>query len=103
MVLKEHEDMKIVEIWFTKQEQEDEALHQTLQKLYQDYSRRKFKVAQSHSGAGSLYDATRHKLLFNRRRLPEIENRREKSLEKPNLSAGYSSSFPIQRRLPKDR
>ena len=96
MVIKEHEDMKIVEIWLTKQEQEDAALHQTLQKLYQDYSRRKFKVAQFHSGAGSLYDATRDLLLFNRKRIAEMENRREKSLENPNLSAGYSSSFPIQ-------
>ena len=96
MVIKEHEDMKIVEIWLTKQEQEDAALRQTLQKLYQDYSRRKFKIAQFHSGAGSLYDATRDLLLFNRKRIAETENRREKSLENPNLSAGYSSSFPIQ-------
>ena len=96
MVLKEHEDMKIVEIWLTKQEQEDEALHQTLQKLYQDYSRRKFKIAQFHSGAGSLYDVTRDLLLFNRKRIAEMENRREKSLENPNLSAGYSEIFPIQ-------
>lgn len=96
MVIKEHEDMKIVEIWLTKQEQEDAALRQTLQKLYQDYSRRKFKIAQFHSGAGSLYDATRDLLLFNRKRIAEMENRREKSLENPNLSAGYSSSFPIQ-------
>ena len=96
MVIKEHEDMKIVEIWLTKQEQEDAALRQTLQKLYQDYSRRKFKIAQFHSGAGSLYDAPRDLLLFNRKRIAEMENRREKSLENPNLSAGYSSSFPIQ-------
>ena len=96
MELKEHEDMKIVEIWLTKQEQEDAALRQTLQKLYQDYSRRKFKIAQFHSGAGSLYDATRDLLLFNRKRIAEMENRREKSLENPNLSASYSSAFPIQ-------
>ena len=96
MVIKEHADMKSVEIWLTKQEQEDAALHQQLQKLYQNYSRRKFKIAQFHSGAGSLYDATRDLLLFNRKRIAEIENRREKSLENPNLSAGYSDSFPIQ-------
>lgn len=96
MVLKEHGDMKIVEIWLTREEQEDDALHQTLQKLYQDYSRRKFKVAQFHSGAGSLYDATRDLLLFNRKRIAQMENRREKSLENPNLSASYSGSFPIQ-------
>ena len=96
MVIKEHEDMKIVEIWLTKQEQEDAALRQTLQKLYQNYSRRKFKIAQFHSGAGSLYDATRDLLLFNRKRIAEMENRREKSLENPNLSAGYSDAFPIQ-------
>lgn len=55
MVLREHEDMKMVEIWLTKQEQEDDALRQTLQKLYQDYSRRRFNVAQFHSGV------TRHR------------------------------------------
>ena len=88
--------MKIVEIWLTQAEQEDDDLHQQLQKLYQDYSRRKFKVAQFHSGAGSLYDATRDLLLFNRKRIAQMENRREKSLENPNLSASYSGSFPIQ-------
>lgn len=88
--------MRIVEIWLTKQEQKDEALHQTLQKLYQDYSRRKFKVAQFHSGVGLLYDATRDLLVFNRKRIAEMENRREKSLENPNFSASYSGSFPIQ-------
>ena len=88
--------MKIVEIWLTQAEQEDEALHQTLQKLYQDYSQRKFKIAQFHSGAGSLYNATRDLLLFNRKRIAEMENRREKSLENPNLSASYSGSVPIQ-------
>ena len=96
MVLKEHEDMKIVEIWLTQAEQEDDALRDTLQKLYQDYSRRKFKIAQFHSGVGSLYDAPRDLLLFNRKRIAQMENRREKSLENPNLSAGYSGSFPIQ-------
>ena len=58
--------MKIVEIWLTQAEQEDEALHQTLQKLYQDYSRRKFKVAQFHSGAmppGICYYSTGNGLL----------------------------------------
>ena len=88
--------MKIVEIWLTRAEQEDDDLHQQLQKLYQDYSRRKFKVAQFHSGAGSLYDATRDLLLFNRKRIAEMENRREKSLENPNLSASYYGVLPIQ-------
>lgn len=96
MVLKEHADMKIVEIWLTQAEQEDDDLHQQLQKLYQNYSRRKFKIAQFHSGTGSLYDATRDLLLFNRKRIAQMENRREKSLENPNLSASYSGSFPIQ-------
>ena len=73
-----------------------DAAEEEKKKLYQDYSRRKFKVAQFHSGAGSLYDATRDLLLFNRKRIAEIENRREKSLENPNLSASYSGSFPIQ-------
>ncbi|MGN0998842.1 MAG: hypothetical protein ACI4PO_04750 [Faecousia sp.] len=58
MVLREHEDMKMVGIWLTKQEQEDGALRQTLQKLYQDCSRRRFKVAQFHSGVGSLHNVT---------------------------------------------
>lgn len=96
MVLKEHEDMKIVEIWLTQAEQEDDDLHQQLQKLYQDYSRRKFKVAQFHSGTGPLYDATRDLLLFSRKRLAEMENRSGKSLENPNLSTSYSGTVPVQ-------
>lgn len=96
MEIRVHDDMKLVEIWLTRVEQEDDALHQQLQMLYLDYSRRKFKVAQFHSGTGLLYDATRDLLLFNRKRIAQMENRHEKSLENPNLSASYSGSFPIQ-------
>lgn len=91
-----HDDIKLVEIWLTKQEQEDAALREQLQRMYQVYKSRSYMVAQFHSGAGSLYDATRDLLLFNRKRIAEIENRREKSLENPNFSASYSGSFPIQ-------
>ena len=96
MVITEHENMKIAEIWLTRAEQEDATLRQGLQKIYEDYSRRKFKVAQFHSGTGPLYDSTIDLLVFNRKRLAEIENAQEKSFGNPNLSTSYSGVVPVQ-------
>lgn len=96
MVLQVHEDMKIVEVWLSHDEEKDETLRQRLKVLYQDFTSWKFKVAEYHSGTEPIYEFTRYLLLYNRKRIAKIEIEREISLENPNISASYSGSFPIQ-------
>lgn len=49
MEVRVHDDMKLVEVWLTRQEQADDALRERLQAIY-----RKHMVAQFHSGAADL-------------------------------------------------
>lgn len=93
MELRVHQNMKIVEVWLTQKERENKQLQEQLAQMYQEYTAKKFKVAQFHSGTDDLYAATRDLLLFNRKRIAELENLREKS---PNLTGSYSGGVPIQ-------
>ena len=88
-----HEDMKLVEIWLTRQEQADNAIREQLQQMYQDFKSRKYMVAQFHSGGGDLYAITRDLLIFNRKRIEELAVALEKS---PDITTSYCPTLPIQ-------
>lgn len=88
-----HDDIKLVEIWLTKQEQEDAALREQLQRMYQVYRSRKYMVAQFHSGGEDLYALTRGLLVFNRRRIEELAAAREKNSD---ISTSYCPTLPVQ-------
>ena len=68
-----NEQSKIVEIWLTKEEQNDFALRESLKPLYQQYKEQKYLVAVFLSGEEDLYQQTRDLLLYNQRRLAERE------------------------------
>ena len=93
MEVRVHEDMKLVEIWLTRQEQADNAVREQLQQMHQDYKARKYMVAQFHSGGGDLYAITRDLLIFNRKRIEELALVLEKS---PDITTSYCPSLPIQ-------
>ena len=93
MEVRVHEDMKLVEIWLTRQEQADNAIREQLQQMYQDYKSRKYMVAQFHSGGGDLYAFTRDLLTFNRKRIEELAVQLEKG---PDISTSYCPTLPIQ-------
>lgn len=88
-----HDDIKLVEIWLTKQEQEDAALREQLQRMYQVYKSRSYMVAQFHSGGENLYALTRGLLVFNRRRIEELAAAREKNSD---ISTGDCPTLPVQ-------
>jgi len=88
--------MKIVEVWLTKAEREDKALRQQLRQMYEGYQTKKYKVAEYHSGSEELYAATRDLLLYNRKRIAELEQRAEKSMGEPDISAGNLGMGMIQ-------
>ena len=93
MEVRVHEDMKLVEVWLTRQEQADSAVRERLQQMYQDYKARKYMVAQFHSGGGDLYAITRDLLIFNRKRIEELAVALEKS---PDITTSYCPTLPIQ-------
>ena len=88
-----HDDIKLVEVWLTKQEQEDAALREQLQRMYQAYRSRKYMVAQFHSSGENLYDLTRSLLVFNRKRIEELAAAREKNSD---ISTSYCPTLPVQ-------
>ena len=93
MEVRVHDDMKLVEIWLTRQEQADDAIREQLQRMYQDYKSRKYMVAQFHSGGGDLYTITHGLLIFNRKRIEELAVQLEKG---PDITTSYSQTLPIQ-------
>ena len=93
MEVRVHDDMKLVEIWLTRQEQADDVIREQLQRMYQDYKSRKYMVAQFHSGSADLYAFTHDLLIFNRRRIEELAIQLEKG---PDISTSYSKILPIQ-------
>ena len=93
MEVRVHEDMKLVEVWLTRQEQIDAVIGEQLRQMYQDYKARKYMVTQFHSGGGDLYAFTRDLLIFNRKRIEELAVALEKG---PDISTSYCPTLPIQ-------
>ena len=75
-----HDDKKMVEIWLTRAEKQDEALQQELKPLYAQYKKKKYMVAVFESGEQDLYQNTLALLSYNKRRIPELEIMREKQM-----------------------
>ena len=75
-----HDDKKMVEVWLTHAEKQDEALQQELKPLYVQYKKKKYMVAVFESGEQDLYQNTLALLSYNKRRIPELEMMREKQM-----------------------
>ena len=73
------DDTKMVEIYLTKAEQNDQALRAKLQKIYDKYKEKKYLVAVFESGDGDLYQDMLDLLVFNRKRMAQKEVEREKA------------------------
>lgn len=77
MEINVRDDRKIVEVWLTNQEKQDESLREHLKGLYQQYREKKYIVAVYMSGNLNLTEETSALLCYNRKRLAEQEVRRE--------------------------
>ena len=75
-----HDDKKMVEVWLTRAEKQNEALQQELKPLYAQYKKKKYMVAVFESGEQDLYQNTLALLSYNKRRIPELEMMREKQM-----------------------
>ncbi len=79
MEINVRDDRKIVEVWLTREEQEDQALKEKLRPLYQQYRAKKYTVAVFLSGTQDLAEETGALLRYNRRRFAELEVKRKRS------------------------
>ncbi len=79
------EDKRIVEIWLTKEESRDAAIQESLKHLYRKWKEKRYLVAVFHSGTKDLVKATKGLLLYNRKRMVDMEiSRLQKALTSPH-------------------
>lgn len=83
-------DRRIVEVWLTNQEKQDDSLREQLKDLYQQYREKKYIVAVYMSGDLDLTEETSALLCYNRKRLAEQEVRRKRARNRQR--AGVSAS-----------
>lgn len=72
------DDIKIVEVWLTREEKRNATLREQLKPLYQDYKKKKYLVAVFESGSQNLWEETGALLCYNRKRIAQMEMEREK-------------------------
>ena len=69
---------KIVEVWLTREERQNIGLRECLRSLYQEYGAKKYLVAVFGSGEQDLEELTGSLLVYNRKRIVQLEMEREK-------------------------
>ncbi|MBQ2903596.1 MAG: hypothetical protein IJE48_04290 [Clostridia bacterium] len=78
MEINVRDDKKIVDIWLTNAEKNDPVLRKGLNDIYKKYKEMKYLVAVFESGEKDLYQGTLDLLAYNKRRIPELEVKKEK-------------------------
>jgi len=73
-----HEDSRVVDVWLTGEERDNQELRERMKPLYRNFSERHYTVAVFLSGGQDLAGETSALLCYNRRRLAELEVQREK-------------------------
>ena len=72
------DNSKIVEVWLNREEKQDVDLRERLRPLYQEYKAKKYLVAVFESGEQNLEELTGSLLGYNRKRVVQLEMKREK-------------------------
>ena len=72
------DDMKLVEIWLTKAESDDDAFRRKLEPIFAEYKKKKYRVVVFSSGKGDMLELTKDLLKHNL----ELSVRKELEAEK---------------------
>ena len=75
MKIEVDEEKKIVSIWLTKAERDDEKIAESLKSTYAEWKQKKYLVAVFKSGDEDLFENTLALLKYNRNRMAELEVR----------------------------
>ena len=81
MMIKLYEDKKLVDIWLTRAERDDQELRERLKPLYAKYHAMKYQVTVFESGDGDLRESVLGLIEFNRKRLRELEQQKDKKAQ----------------------
>lgn len=73
------DNQKIVAVWLTKAERDDERVREKLRKLRAEYKAKKYTVAEYQSGDGDLHTSIYELLRYNKLRVAERETERAKA------------------------
>ena len=73
------DNQKIVAVWLTKAERNDERVREKLRELRADYKAKKYTVAEYQSGEGDLHTSIYELLRYNKLRVAERETERAKA------------------------
>ena len=79
MEMNVREDRKIVEIWMSSTEKGNAQLKESLKPMMKQYKAKKYTVVIFESGTHDLVDMTAGLLVYNRKRLVELEIKKEKA------------------------
>lgn len=88
MEINVHDDKKLVDIWLTRRERDDQAVQESLKPLYRKYAEKQYTVAVFMGGELGLTEETNALLCYNRRRIAELEVQREQ--KKPEALLGMT-------------
>ena len=78
MELNVRNDSRIVEIWLTRDEKQDERVQKELKLVYQSFKGTGYTIATFLSGDQDLTDMTSGLICYNRKRIAQLEVEQEK-------------------------
>ena len=78
MEIERNEEKKIISVWLTKAESQDEDLQRRLKAMYPKWKQDKYVVAVYHSGKEDLFESTLALLAYNKKRCAELAVQRAK-------------------------
>ena len=73
-----HDDMKLVEIWLTKAESDDDVFRRKLEPIFAEYKKKKYRVVVFSSGKGDMLELTKDLL----KHTSEVNAKKELEAEK---------------------
>ena len=78
MEINVRDDIKIVEVWLTREEKRNIVLREGLKPLCREYKEKKYLVAVFESGSQNLWEETGALLCYNRKRIAQMEVEQER-------------------------
>ena len=78
MEIERDEKKKIISVWLTKAESQDQDLQRRLKAMYPKWKQEKYLVAVFHSGTEDLFESTLALLAYNKKRCAELAVQRER-------------------------
>ena len=78
MEIERNEEKKIISVWLTKAESQDQELQRRLKAMYPKWKKEKYLVAVYHSGKEDLFESTLALLSYNKKRCAELAAQRER-------------------------